>query len=323
MHPAKSVILFTTASGAGYGLLAWLGVLAALGLLPAERWLGVAGFGIGLGLVVLGLLSSTFHLGHPERAWRALSQWRSSWLSREGVAAVVTFLPVGLFALLWVVAQTNSGAAAAVGLLASVCCAVTVACTAMIYASLRTIRAWSNAWTLPAYLALSAFSGALLMNLLLQFWGLPLARPFGWAVLVLALLAGAIKLGYWRSLASQEGASTAESATGLGGGGAGGSLGRVRLLEAPHSESNYLLQEMGFRIARKHAAKLRRIALVAGFLLPIVFVILGLVLGGAVPAVLAALAAVAAMALGLAVERWLFFAEAKHVVTLYYGESRA
>ncbi|WP_340119655.1 DmsC/YnfH family molybdoenzyme membrane anchor subunit [Pelagibius sp. 7325] len=333
MHPAKSVILFTTASGAGYGLLAWLGVLAALGLLPAERWLGVAGFGIGLGLVVLGLLSSTFHLGHPERAWRALSQWRSSWLSREGVAAVVTFLPVGIFALLWVVAQTNSGAAAAVGLLASVCCAVTVACTAMIYASLRTIRAWSNAWTLPAYLALSAFSGALLMNLLLQLWGLPLARAFGWAVLVLAVLSGAIKLGYWRSLASQEGASTAESATGLGGapggrggspgGGSGGGQGRVRLLEAPHSESNYLLQEMGFRIARKHAAKLRRIALVAGFLLPIVCVILGLALGGAVPAVLAALAAVAAMALGLAVERWLFFAEAKHVVTLYYGESRA
>ena len=324
MHPAKSVILFTTASGAGYGLIAWLGVLAALGLLPAERWFGVAGFGIGLGLVVLGLLSSTFHLGHPERAWRALSQWRSSWLSREGVAAVVTFLPVGIFALLWVVAQTNSGVAAAVGLLASVCCAVTVACTAMIYASLRTIRAWSNAWTLPAYLALSAFSGALLMNLLLQLWGLPLARPFGWAVLILAILAGAIKLGYWRSLASQEGASTAESATGLGG--LGGGLGKVRLLEAPHSESNYLLQEMGFRIARKHAAKLRRIALAAGFLLPFVVVALGLALGqaaGGAVALLAALAAVALVSVGLAVERWLFFAEAKHVVTLYYGESRA
>src|SRR3546814_10763657 len=95
------------------------------------------------------LLSSTLHLGRPERAWRALSQWRSSWLSREGVAAIVTFLPVGLFALCWVVAETNGGAAAAVGLLASLCCAVTVACTAMISASLKTIRAWCSAWTLP------------------------------------------------------------------------------------------------------------------------------------------------------------------------------
>src|SRR3546814_7492212 len=123
MHPAKSVILFTTASGAGYGLIAWLGVLAALCLLPAERWFGLVAFGLGLGLVVLGLLSSTLHLGRPERAWRAFSQWRSSWLSREGVAAVATFLPVGLFALCWVIWQTNQGAAAALGLVASLACA--------------------------------------------------------------------------------------------------------------------------------------------------------------------------------------------------------
>jgi len=195
---------------------------------------------------------------------------------------------------------------------------VTVACTATIYASLKTIRAWSNPWTLPGYLVLSAFSGALLMNLLLHVWGLPPAGPFGWVVLVLAALGGGVKLTYWRSLAAGRGTSTAESATGLG------HLGQVRLLEAPHSESNYLMQEMGFRIARKHADRLRRIALAAGFLLPFVLVVLGIVLGPALPAAaaVAALAAVAATALGLAVERWLFFAEAKHVVTLYYGESR-
>jgi DMSO reductase anchor subunit len=316
VHPAKSVILFTTASGAGYGLLAWLGLLAALGWLPADRWLGLAGFGLGLGLVVLGLLSSTLHLGHPERAWRAFSQWRSSWLSREGVAAVLTFLPVGLFALIWIVAQTNSGLAAAVGLLASLCCVVTVVCTAMIYGSLKTIRAWCSAWTLPAYLVLSALSGAVLMNLLLHLWALPLAAPFGWVLLLLFAAAAAVKLLYWREIDRPAELSSAESATGLGG------LGKVRLLEAPHSEANYLMQEMGYRIARKHAAKLRRIALLAGFALPFLLIALGQALPGAV-ALAAALIAVVLVAVGLAVERWLFFAEAKHVVTLYYGESRA
>src|SRR3546814_14063658 len=97
MHPAKSVILFTTASGAGYGLIAWLGVLAALGLLPAERWFGLVACGLGLGLGVLGLLSSTLHPGRPGRARRAFSQWRPSSLSRDGVASVATLLPVGLF----------------------------------------------------------------------------------------------------------------------------------------------------------------------------------------------------------------------------------
>ncbi len=316
MHPAKSVILFTTASGAGYGLLAWLGLLAALGRLPAERWFGLTAFVLGLGLVVTGLLSSTLHLGHPERAWRALTQWRSSWLSREGVAAVVTFLPVGLFAFYWVIAGTNSGTAAVVGLLASLCCLVTVICTAMIYASLRTIRAWASPWTLPGYLVLSALSGAVLLNLLLQLWGLTLSGAFAWMVAVLFGLAAIVKLAYWRDLATAAPAGTAESATGLG------PQGRVRLLEAPHSESNYLMQEMGFRIARKHAAKLRRLTLLLGFLAPLLLTALGQAAPG-LGSLLAALASLPLLAVGLAVERWLFFAEAKHVVTLYYGESRA
>ena len=90
MHPAYSVILFTTASGAGYGLLVWLCLCGLFGLVPTERWLGIAGFGLAFALITAGLLSSTAHLGRPERAWRAFSQWRTSWLSREGVMAVAT-----------------------------------------------------------------------------------------------------------------------------------------------------------------------------------------------------------------------------------------
>ena len=96
MHPAYSVILFTTASGAGYGLLAWLALAGVLGWVDADPWLGFAGFGLALALITAGLLSSTAHLGRPERAWRAFSQWRTSWLSREGVLAVLTYVPADL-----------------------------------------------------------------------------------------------------------------------------------------------------------------------------------------------------------------------------------
>src|SRR5271163_1030965 len=102
MHPALSVILFTTASGAGYGLLMLLGLFGALGLLPATPGFGIVAFGLALGLISFGLLASTFHLGRPERAWRAFSQWRTSWLSREGVFSVLTFLPVAVFGIGWV-----------------------------------------------------------------------------------------------------------------------------------------------------------------------------------------------------------------------------
>src|SRR3954463_11080544 len=134
MHPAFSVIFFTTASGAGYGLLALLGLSAASGLLAPNRWLGVASLGLALALVSAGLLASTAHLGHPERAWRALSQWRSSWLSREGVAAGATYVPALAFGLASVLGK---GPLALLGLLVALCAVATILCTAMIYASLK------------------------------------------------------------------------------------------------------------------------------------------------------------------------------------------
>src|SRR5919206_4591181 len=103
MRPSFAIIVFTTISGAGYGLVALCGLAAAVGALPNERSFAWATTMLALGLIVAGLLSSTLHLGHPERAWRALSQWRSSWLSREGVAALATFVPAGLYAFGWVV----------------------------------------------------------------------------------------------------------------------------------------------------------------------------------------------------------------------------
>ena len=315
MHPALSVILFTTLSGAGYGLLAWLGVLAPAGLLPPDRGFGAAALGLALGSVTIGLFSSTFHLGHPERAWRAFSQWRSSWLSREGVAAVATYLPALLFALGWVVVGRTDGIWAGLGLLAALGAAVTVACTAFIYQSLQPIQRWSNGWVLPNYLALAAMTGALWLAAAMPLFALdPL--PGAVAALGSIPLALALKVAYWRFVDGSRSRSTAESATGLG------ALGQVRLFEAPHTSENYLMKEMGFRVARKHAAKLRRIAIGIGFVAPFALTLANLAFSGLAAAAIAATAAVLGT-VGVLVERWLFFAEAKHTVTLYYGQSTA
>lgn len=313
MHPAFSVIFFTTMSGAGYGLLALMSLLGILDRLPADRWFGLVGLGLALAAVSVGLLSSTFHLGHPERAWRAFSQWRSSWLSREGLIACITFLPAGLFALGWVLLQTHDGVWAIFGLATFLLSLMTIACTAMIYACLTPIPRWSNGWTLPVYLALGLMTGALWLNALALAFGLgdPLQT---WIVLGLILVATAVKLGYWRHIDRASPRSTAESATGLG------ALGKVRLFEAPHSGENYLMREMGFRVARKHAVKLRRIALFLAFGLPLLLTLLLFLLSPMAGIAVAFLAAISAMA-GVFVERWLFFAQARHAVTLYYGAS--
>ena len=309
MHPSLSVILFTTASGAGYGLLALLGVLAPFGILPADRMFGLVALALALGAITGGLVSSAFHLGQRQRAWRAFSQWRSSWLSREGVAAVATYLPAGLFGIGWVFLGIVMKAA---GLLSALGAIATVFCTAMIYRSLKPIPRWHNRWVVPNYLALALMSGALWLMLVLQLFG---PRPALYALAPATIaLAAVLKLAYWRFIDGAPATSTAGSATGLG------SLGTVRLFEAPHTSDNYLLKEMGFKIARKHASKLRRIALALGFGLPFLLSLVPFVASGW-PAIAAAFVAAVVGTAGVFVERWLFFAEAQHAVTLFYGRS--
>lgn len=318
MHPAKSVILFTTASGAGYGLLVWLALFGYTGMIEADPVFGLVAFGLAFGLIVTGLLASTFHLGHPERAWRAMSQWKSSWLSREGVVAIVTFVPAGLYATSWVILGENGGEAALVGLIGALLAMATVFCTAMIYASLKTIPAWHNIWTPPAYLVLSLMTGSLLFNMLSVLWSYDLSLAVGWITLILLVVGLILKLTYWRAVAAAKPVSTAGTATGLGA--ELGHLSRVQLLDPPHGTDNYLMKEMGFRIARKHATKLRTISLIMGFVLPLVMVWSSMNAGVAVAILLATIAVVSG-AIGIATERWLFFAEATHVVQLYYGET--
>jgi sulfite dehydrogenase (quinone) subunit SoeC len=309
VHPSSSVIFFTTASGAGYGLLALLGVLAPFGVLPDDRMFGLVALALALGAITAGLVASLFHLGQRQRAWRAFSQWRSSWLSREGVAAVATFVPAGLFGIAWVFLGIVSKTA---GLLSAFGAMATVFCTAMIYRSLKPVPRWHNRWVVPNYLALGLMSGILWLMLVLQIFG---PRPdLQGVVPVVIALAAFLKLAYWRFIDRAPAGSTAGSATGLG------SFGTVRLFEAPHTSENYLLKEMAFSIARKHATKLRRIAMVLGFGLPFLLSFVPFAASGWPATGAAVLAAILGTA-GVFVERWLFFAEAQHAVTLYYGRS--
>jgi DMSO reductase anchor subunit len=164
----------------------------------------------------------------------------------------------------------------------------------------------------PVYLSHALATGALLLHVAAQAWGRPQAIV-GLVALAAVALAALAKHFHWAHVDAAKPVATAESATGLG------ALGKVRLLDAPHTEENYLQQEMGFRIARKHAEKLRAMVRHAAYHLPFLLTAAALLLDG-VPAFLAAGAAAIFGLAGTLVERWLFFAEAKHVVMLYYGE---
>ena len=290
MHPAPSVIIFTSLSGLGFGLLAWLGI----GFPLVYGWFAFWYFFLAFALAVGGLLASTFHLGNPQRALKAFRQWRSSWLSREGLLAVFSLLVMGVYAIGLIFLERNWQA---VGILGSVSSLVTIFTTSMIYAQMKTVPRW-NSPLVPVLFLLYALGGGALM-----------AANNAAALSLLAVLS-LVQVIYWlvgdRSF-SRAG-HTMETATGLG------PLGRVRQLESPHSGSNYLLREMVFVIGRKHGRKLRIISIIFLGLVPIALLM-------AFPGrpFFIAMAAIFHLG-GVLASRWLFFAEAEHVVGLYYGK---
>jgi DMSO reductase anchor subunit len=312
MNPALSVVFFTTLSGAGLGLLMLTAAIFAVAPLPLSREYALIPWAAGVLLLALGLFASLTHLGQPQRAWRALSQWRSSWLSREGVTAMLTLIfSAAAMVCVWV--GRGDALAQAVFIGCAVSAALTVLCTARIYDTLKPIAAWYNAWVLPAYALHALLSGGMWLWALLSLAQWPLRGAWALALLVCAALAACVRIMLWRR-ADAPATPRAGEATGLG------ALGAVRAFEAPHTETNYLLREMGFALARKHARRLRVVAIVLAYVLP------SLVSACALwrPHFVASLAWVAliAMSVGLFVERWLFFAEARHAVVAYYPNAR-
>jgi len=288
MHPAPSVIVFTTLSGLGFGLLTFLG----FGIPDVSGWVAFVFFAIAYILAVGGLFASTFHLGRPERALKAFTQWRTSWLSREGWCAVGALISMALYGA---GAVFGSGGNDVLGLVGALLSLGTVFTTSMIYAQLKSIPRWNMAITPVKFISLSLAGGALLSG---QISAAMVLIAFAGVIVVVTWIMGDARL-------AQSGTNMA-TATGLG------DRGSVRAFEPPHTGTNYLLREFVHVVGRKHSYKLRVIAIVLMVVLPILLLMMPFSHFGALLAVISHIA-------GVLVARWLFFAEAEHVVGLYYG----
>ncbi len=290
MNPAPSVILFTVLSGIGFGLLAFLGA----GFPVPAGWTAFFHWGLGYALAVGGLAAATFHLGNPKLALKAFSQWRTSWLSREAWASVATLALLAPVALSdWL----GLGWPRVTGYLGAAGCVVTVFTTSMIYAQLKTVPRWNN-WTVPVmFLAFEGTGGAILSGNQWPTLAGCLALAFG---IIAHLQKGMLAFFY----AGQ----TIGTATGLD------RIGTATVFEQPHTSPNYLMREMIYVVGRKHALLLRPVALLCAVILPWMVLFL-LPLHPVTYGVVAIIHLTGALA-----SRWLFFAEAEHVVGLYYGQ---
>ncbi len=308
MHPAFSVLIFTVTSGAGYGLLAWLGAGQLLGFtqtLTVNQQI-VIGL-MAMVLVSIGLASSTMHLANPKNAWRSFSRFRTSWLSREAVFAILLYPVAGLYAaaIFWQWSGINILAG-----LSMILALVTLFTTSMIYASLKTIRQWNTPMVPALFMAYALISGGVLFLAVDAFIG-TLKPQLQAVVMGLVVITLALKLVYFFWQGKPQGA-TIQTATGF-------SQASVRLLDAGHSAPTFLNREFGYQVAADQLLRLRVIMTLVTFIVPLALVYC--VFGGLVGAELLGLAWLIMMA-GLLLERWLFFAEARHVVRLYQGEQR-
>jgi DMSO reductase anchor subunit len=307
MNPAFSVVFFTTLAGAAQGLVALLAAGLLLGV-PVDA--GFAGHALEVAevMLVVGLGASFLHLGRPERAWRAMMMWRTSWLSRE-----VIVLPafIGLVALWWLalrMAPSTPLATLLLPLAALAGAALLWYCTAMIYACLRFIEEWSHPLTLVNFVLIGIGSGGVLGAALAASFGAEaFGRLAGYTALLATLAAGG---GRWLALRRNDALrhrSTLQSATGIA---------APKLVQTSMGMSAGSFNTREF-FHHASALALRRIRLAQGLLgygLPALLAVFALATSSAWPW----WAAVLVQAPGLVADRWMFFAQAKHPQNLYY-----
>ena len=308
MNPAWSVIFFTVLAGFGQGLAVWLALAVLAGAMAPSSAFLAQGLGLATALLVLGLAASFFHLARPLRAWRSAAMWRTSWLSRE-----VIVLPalIGWLALWWLALLTGRGTPLLALLFpagAIVLSALLWLCTAMIYAGIRFIQEWAHPLTLANYVLIGLSSGAVLAAGLATAAGqaglLAAAAP---AAIVATLAAGVARLASLRRNAALKPRSTLQSATGI-------HAQRLVQMNMGMSAGSFNTREFFHRASVQALLQVKWAAVLLGFAVPLALVLWGWIGGSA----LTWLAALAVQAAGLLLERWLFFAQARHPQNLYY-----
>ena len=314
MHPAFSLIFFTAMAGMAQGMVMSLLVLHLAGDPLPNHFMNYLAFPIILLLLAGGLLASFFHLGHPERAWRAILMWRTSWLSRE-VLVMPSFIALSVLAYIysWQLGSIPNW----LWLLLGIFAVLLWVCTAMIYQCIRFIQEWAHPVTMVNFIALGFASGWFLLMTLFAIWSawLPdqaivtsqnLAGVTGFTGFLL-LLSLTLKLWIWKRNRSLKPKSSLRSATGI-------QQGPVRQISMGMMGGSFNTREFFHRQSNFFVANVRKIAFFGAYLIPVTL----LVIAASQASLNFIIVAFLVHLLGLMAERWLFFAESSHPQNLYY-----
>ena len=307
MRPQFSIIFFTTLAGMAQGLLFFIALLNIEAPILSAPFLAILALPVSFILLTLGLVASFFHLGHPERAWRAAMMWRTSWLSRE-VLALPTVMLLTAMTFLFVISGLVPAwlwAALLISILAL------WICTAKIYQCIRFIQEWSHPSTLSNFILLGLTSGGLLLEFLLMLWneqGAPLGMSMiSGANFILLFLALNLKLWIWRRNQKLKPKSNLASATGIKGN-------NIRQTSMGFMGGSFNTREFFHHQTDRVISNIRKIILLMTYIGPMILLAFSM----NSPSIIQIAIALVMHYIGLLAERWMFFAEANHPQNLYY-----
>ena len=307
MRPQFSIIFFTTLVGMAQGLLFFLALLNIEEPFLSAPFLSMLALPVSFIILTLSLVASFFHLGRPERAWRAAMMWRTSWLSREVIAlppvmalTVITFFLVNSGMVpVWVWAAL---------LISNLALWI---CTAKIYQCIQFIQEWSHPSTLSNFILLGLTSGGLLLELLFIIWN-GSSVPLGMSLIsgtnfILLFLALNLKLWIWRRNQKLKPKSNLASATGIKGN-------NIRQTSMGFMGGSFNTREFFHHQTDRVISNIRKIVLLMAYIGPMILLAFSM----NSPNIAQIAIALLMHYIGLLAERWMFFAEANHPQNLYY-----
>lgn len=307
MRPQFSIIFFTTLAGMAQGLLFSLAILDFPVQIFTQSFLSTFAFPAALVLLGLGLIASFFHLGRPERAWRAAMMWRTSWLSRE-VIVLPMLIAVTVLGLLYSLTNEIPSWLWIAIVIAAILLWI---CTAKIYQCIRFIQEWSHPSTLMNFTLLGITSGWMLLGVLVGLFDgtkeFPLNSVMSGISFILLFVAFNLKLWIWRRNRSLRPKSNLASATGIKGT-------NIRQTSMGLMGGSFNTREFFHHQTENAISNIRKIVLLCAYIFPMILVVHSI----ASPSNFIFILALVVHFIGLLAERWMFFAEANHPQNLYY-----
>ncbi len=315
MRPEISLVLLTILSGVGQGLFIFITALyiaSQVGVEISNNLLILMTL-ISLFFSGLGAVASFFHLGHPSRGWKAIKNFKHSWLSRE-VVFLPLFVGLAFMFLLGLIVDVSPIFLLSIALLASGASIGLYVSSAMLYAAINFIKEWSNPLTVFNFVLFGITSGSAIGFVLILFQSSNddlIAGALFFMIVVSGMSLLMKLLNFWRN-DNMYNPWSLKNALGI-------NAPKIKIQDKGCAYETYNSHEFYFPLDEKEKGKKKLLVLLVGFILPLLsLVLIAHNLGSSMIGFIALCGAVLNL-VGLFIERKLFFVQGNHVQNLYYG----